>query len=141
MPSSFEPLHVFLSCHSQAHIRSAWNFTNWVAQTLQAIASLGWAELERLGNFVYPASLSQIGASCKRMEAAPPSFQITVRLVTGTRMLMTRLNRGPWEPQWVQALAQGNLNFAREPGVGSVIFCKVRCVEPWQIQETGYYTA
>lgn len=36
----------------------------------QTISSLAWAELERLGNFVYPKSLSQIPASCKRMQGA-----------------------------------------------------------------------
>merc|ERR1719329_147969 len=42
---------------------------------------MAWAELERLGNFPYPASNSGIPAACKRMEAAKSGEEVFAALL------------------------------------------------------------
>lgn len=47
----------------------------------QAIVGMAWAELERLGNFVYPASQSGISSACKRMGAATSGEEVFAALL------------------------------------------------------------
>jgi len=42
----------------------------------QALTNLAWGQLEALGNFVYPASLSGIPSACKRMVAAASGEEV-----------------------------------------------------------------
>lgn len=69
------------------------------------ILGLAWSNLEALGNYIYPASKSGIGAACKRMEAAASGEDVFPALL--------RLGRGS---------AQGNsstcLNFTQMEGGG-----------------------
>lgn len=47
----------------------------------QSITNMAWAELERLGNYVYPPAMSGIGAACKRMEGTKSGEEVFAALL------------------------------------------------------------